>query len=66
MLNILVLVNKRYALLILGAFVTAIPVAYYLLNDWLNSFQYQISIRAGPILFSGLLAGVIGIASICG
>ncbi len=64
-LHILMLVNKRYVLLILLAFAIAVPLSYYFLSDWLGSFEYHINIGAGLILFSGLLAGIIAIATIC-
>ena len=63
--SILLMVNRGYALLIFTAFVIAVPLAYYFLSDWLSSFEYRISIGAGLILFSGLLAGLIAVTTIC-
>lgn len=63
--SILVLVNKRYAGILLISFIIATPIAYYLLSGWLDSFAYHISIGAGLIAFSGLLAGLIAVVTIC-
>jgi len=63
--SILLMVNRSYALIILGAFVIAVPVAYYFLSDWLTTFEYHISIGVGLILFSGLTASLIAFVTIC-
>jgi putative ABC transport system permease protein len=42
--NVLVLIYRDFALLILIGFVLAVPVSYYLLNQWLANFIYHTSI----------------------
>jgi len=52
-------------LLIIIAFVIAIPVAWWQLDIWLSSnFVYHISISLGSILLAGLLALTISIITI--
>ncbi len=63
--SILFMVNKGYAGMIFIAFLISIPVAFYFLNDWLESFAYHINIGVGLIAFSGLLALVIAVITIC-
>ena len=43
--NILLLLSKDYVKLILVAFAVAVPVANYLLQEWLQSFAYQIPVQ---------------------
>ena len=45
--NIVVLFSKEFTILISIAFVIAIPVAWYFMNEWLQNFVYRISIGAG-------------------
>jgi ABC-type antimicrobial peptide transport system permease subunit len=42
--NIIYLFSREFTLLILIAFAVAIPVAYYMMNNWLNNFAYRIHI----------------------
>ena len=63
--NILIMVNKGYALTMLIAFLIAVPVSYYFLNDWLNSFAYHIDLGVGLFITSGLVAATLAIVTIC-
>ncbi len=63
--NILGLLYKEFVLLIIIAFVIAIPIAWWQLDIWLSSnFVYHIAITVGSILLAGLLAIVISILTI--
>ena len=63
--NILGLLYREFVLLIIIAFVIAIPVAWWQLDNWLSSnFVYHISISLGSILLAGLLALAISIITI--
>jgi ABC-type antimicrobial peptide transport system permease subunit len=42
--DIILLFSKEFALLITIAFVIAAPVGYYLMNNWLQNFAYQVNI----------------------
>lgn len=53
--NILVLLSKNYISLILISCVFAFPVSYYLINQWLKGFAYQIEIRWWMIVLPGVL-----------
>jgi ABC-type antimicrobial peptide transport system permease subunit len=54
--DILVLVSKEYALLIGISFLIAIYPAWHFLNDWLNNFQYRISMPVGIFFVAGIIA----------
>ncbi len=43
-LNILRLIYREFVLLVLVGFVVAIPLSYYLMNQWLGNFTYHISL----------------------
>ena len=53
--GILLILTKKYLLLILLANLIAWPVSYYLMNQWLKDFAYRISIN--PIVF--VLAAIV-------
>ncbi|MEM8895739.1 MAG: ABC transporter permease, partial [Bacteroidota bacterium] len=46
--NILIVISNHFTLLIVVAFVLITPVAYYLMNDWLETFVYRIDL--GPFI----------------
>ncbi|WP_262694753.1 ABC transporter permease [Kordiimonas aquimaris] len=51
---------------ILIANLIAWPVAYYFVSDWLNGYAYRIDLDAMPFILTGLLALVIGWATVAG
>jgi hypothetical protein len=44
--DIIALFSKEFVVLIIVAFVIAAPITYYVMNNWLQSFAYQIRIGA--------------------
>jgi len=63
--NILTLLYREFILLIVIAFVLAVPVAWWRLDIWLNnSFIYHTSLNWIYFLLAGLLAFVVGMATI--
>jgi ABC-type antimicrobial peptide transport system permease subunit len=59
--NIMVLFSKDYIQLIIVSFVLAVPVAYYLVNDWLNNFANHIELQWWLFTIPGLMVLVITI-----
>ena len=57
--QILWLFGKEFSLLILIAFVIAAPLAWWVLNGWLQDFQYRIEIGVGIFAIAVLLTGLI-------
>lgn len=43
--SIFILLNKQYVVLSLLAYVIAVPFSWYLMNKWLASFQFRITIQ---------------------
>jgi len=60
--NLLGLLSKEFALLILIANIISWPIAFYLIyNFWLTNFPYQINPIWMSFLTSGLIAGAISV-----
>jgi ABC-type antimicrobial peptide transport system permease subunit len=61
--NIIIMFSREYVVLIGIAFMLAIPVVWYGVNEWLSSFQNQISLEwwmfAGPGLIVMVVALVV-------
>jgi ABC-type antimicrobial peptide transport system permease subunit len=60
--NITLLFFKEFALLVIVAFLIAAPVAYYLMSNWLQNFQYSIPLGAG--IFVAAIAASLLIAAL--
>lgn len=60
--SIIYLFSKTYIILIVVAFILAVPVAYYTMSEWLTNFQYRIDI--GPAVFISALVFTLFIAII--
>lgn len=58
--QIVYLLSKDYAKLILIAFVIAIPFGYYLMQDWLNNFEFRTVLQPTVFIYAGLASLVIG------
>jgi putative ABC transport system permease protein len=58
--NILVLLTKDFIRPVLISFVIAVPVAWYVLQKWLDNYAFRITITAWMFIIPGLL--VLGIA----
>ena len=52
--HILLLLSRDYVKLILVAFVVAVPVANYLLQEWLQGFAYQVPVQWWMYLVPGI------------
>ncbi len=65
LVNILGLLYSEFLVLIIIAFLVAIPVAWWQLGNWLDrSFVYHISISLMTIIWAGLLAIFISMLSV--
>ncbi|HMB91087.1 MAG TPA: ABC transporter permease [Rhodothermales bacterium] len=62
--NVTVLLSKDFLLLVLIAFVFAVPAAYLALRAWLATFAYHIDLGPGLFLLAGLLALTIALLSV--
>ena len=62
--DIVLLFSKEFVLLIAVAFLIAAPVAYYVMNNWLHSFAYQINIGANIFVIAIMSSFVIAACTI--
>ena len=62
--NIFLLLSKDFLKLILVAFVLSIPVAWYLMSQWLSDFAYRTTIGAGVFVLAGVLALLIALITV--
>ncbi len=58
--NVILLLSKDFAVLVLVGFVVAAPLAYFAVQRWLADFAYHIELGAPPFLLTGL--GILTIA----
>jgi putative ABC transport system permease protein len=50
------LLSSSYLMLVIIAFVFAIPIAYWLMSMWLSQFEYRINISALTFLLAGAIS----------
>jgi ABC-type transport system, involved in lipoprotein release, permease component len=62
--NILLLLSKEFSKWVLFANLVAWPVAYLMMNRWLQNFAYQTNIGLWPFLLSALLALIIALFTV--
>lgn len=62
--GILSMINAGFGKWILLAFVLAAPIAFYLMNKWLQSFAYKASLSWSIYLFTGIVVLVIALVTI--
>lgn len=51
--SILVLLSKDYALLVIACLVLSIPLTWYIMREWLTTFEYRIDIGVDVFLIAG-------------
>ena len=51
--GVTILLSKEFTKLVLVAFVLAAPVGWWMMNNWLQSFAYRITLGAGSFLLAG-------------
>jgi len=62
--SIVNLISKDFLLLVIIASIIAFPVAWYVMNNWLQDFAYRINIAWWIFIFAGAAALLIAFATI--
>ena len=62
--NIVMLLSKDFVKLVIISFVIACPVAWLVMNNWLQDFAYRISISLWIFIIAGLLAIFIALFTV--
>ncbi|MTI31228.1 ABC transporter permease [Xanthovirga aplysinae] len=57
--GIVMLLSKEFTKLLLMAFVIACPLAWWVMDDWLQGFAYRTSMSMGVFLLAGLISFVV-------
>lgn len=58
-LSILNMLSKEFLVLIVVASLIAVPIGYYLMQDWLLNFAYRIELNPGVFVIAGLIVTAI-------
>lgn len=61
---IVLMINKRFMLITLMAFVLAMPLTWYLISEWLQEFAYRVSLGVDVFFIALLVTLVITVATI--
>jgi putative ABC transport system permease protein len=62
--QVLLLISKEFLLLVLIAFIIAIPVTWWTMHIWLQDFAYRIHINAWIFAIAGIVAILIALITI--
>ena len=62
--QLLTILSRDFALMIVVAFVVATPLTFLFLSGWLDNFAYRIDINPFMFLLGGVLALIIALATI--
>jgi len=62
--QITTLISKDFIMLVLVAIVIAVPIAWYVMNTWLQGFAYRVNLTAGIFMGAGLIAIIIAVISV--
>ncbi|MEQ9299987.1 MAG: ABC transporter permease [Cyclobacteriaceae bacterium] len=63
-IELLVLENKPFLQVLLFALAVGMPLAFFIMNEWLSAFAYHISIGLSPFLFTGLVLIAVALTSV--
>jgi putative ABC transport system permease protein len=64
LIDILMLLNKDFLKWVVIAFLVSIPISWYLVNSWLNSFAYRTSLSWWIFAMAGTIAIIISLATV--
>jgi ABC-type antimicrobial peptide transport system permease subunit len=62
--NLWMLLSKEFVVLVLVACVIASPLAFWLMSDWLEKYDYRISISVWIFVTAGILALLIAVITV--
>ncbi len=62
--SLLLLLTKEYIILIILCMLISVPATYYLMANWLSSFEYRVEIGFGVFVLAGGISLIIALATI--
>ena len=63
-MDIVALLSKDFIRLVLLANLIALPLAYFLINKWLQSFAYRVELSVWIFILSGLAVLVVALLTV--
>jgi len=63
--ELITMLSREFTKWVLIANIIAWPVAYYLMNNWLNNFAYRTDITLWVFILSGITALLIALLTVC-
>lgn len=62
--SLLILLSKEYVILVAGSLLLSVPFTWYLMNNWLSTFEYKVGISANVFILAGAISLFIALATI--
>tara|TARA_R110002074_G_scaffold353247_1_gene524959 strand:- start:204 stop:1262 length:1059 start_codon:yes stop_codon:yes gene_type:complete len=62
--GIFLLLSSSFAKQILLSFIIAVPIAYYIMNNWLQNFEYRVGIGVGSFLLAGFFTFLVSMLTV--
>jgi putative ABC transport system permease protein len=62
--QIMAMLSRQYLVLVVIGFTVAVPIAWYVLQEWLKSFAYHIEFNAVLIFGCGLLSTLVAMTTV--
>lgn len=62
--NVLMLLSKEFAKLIIIGFCFAVPVSYFVMNNWLRNFTFRVELSVMTFLIAGALTLLIALMTV--
>ncbi|HND78712.1 MAG TPA: FtsX-like permease family protein, partial [bacterium] len=62
--HIIGMICKEFVILVTVALVISVPIAYYVMNRWLQDFAYRIDIGADVFILSGVIALTVALLTV--
>jgi len=62
--EILLMLNRNFIILVLIAYIIAIPVAWYFMHKWLGTFAFRTTLSWWIFILSGLLVFLIAVVTV--
>jgi putative ABC transport system permease protein len=62
--DVVLLLSREFTVLVVVAFLVAVPVAWWAMSRWLEGFAYRVDLGAGVFLAAGLLAVAVGFLTV--
>lgn len=63
-LNLFFMVSFSFTKQVVIAFVLACPIAWYVMRQWLNAFEYQVALNAGVFILAGMIVLLLALATV--